>query len=286
MAKQPRDLTGKVIVITGGARGIGAATARALAAVGAKVVIGDLDEELTQRVAGQMGSGVTGYRLDVTDHAGFTKMLDQVESDLGPMYALVNNAGIMPLALIEDESEATMDRQIAINLAAVIHGTREAVRRFKPRRGGHIVNVASMAGKLGTPGASTYCATKHGVVGLCESVFFELKPHNVDVTCIMPTIVKTELAAGLKKSALSGQVEPEDVANAIVKSLQKPKLEVSVPSHLAVMTRTIRFFPHGVAEAFFKIGDQGNLLASAAHSPARQAYEARAVESAPGISEL
>jgi NAD(P)-dependent dehydrogenase (short-subunit alcohol dehydrogenase family) len=284
MAKQLRDLGGKVIVITGGARGIGAATARALQAEGAKVVIGDLDEQLTQQVAGQIGA--VGYRLDVTDHAGFTKMLDQVEADHGPIYSLINNAGIMPLALIDEESEATMDRMIAINLAAVIHGTREAVKRMKPRRSGHIVNVASMAGKLGTPGAATYCATKHGVVGFCEAVFFELKPHNLDVTCVMPTIVKTELAAGLKKSALSGQVEPEDVAAAIVKSLRRPKLEVSVPGHLAVLNRVIRVFPHGVAEAFFKIGDQGNLLAAAAHSPARAAYEQRAVESAPGILEL
>ncbi|MCW2494963.1 SDR family oxidoreductase [Jatrophihabitans sp.] len=284
MAKQPRDLSGKVIVITGGARGIGAATARALVAVGAKVVIGDLDEELTQKVAGEIRA--TGYRLDVTDHAGFTKVLDQVEADLGPVYALVNNAGIMPLALIEDESEATMDRQLAINLAAVIHGTREAVKRMKPRRSGHIVNVASLAGKLGTPGAATYCATKHGVVGLSEAVYFELKPFNVDVTCIMPTIVATELAAGLKKSALSGQVQPEDVANAIVRSLQRPKLEVTVPGYLGTVARIVRVFPRRVGDTFAKVGGTDKLLASAAHSPARAAYEARAVESAPGIAEL
>jgi NAD(P)-dependent dehydrogenase (short-subunit alcohol dehydrogenase family) len=285
MAKQMRDLSGKIIVITGGARGIGAATARALAGVGAKVIIGDLDEELTQRVAAQIGHGVAGYRLDVTDHAGFTKMLDQVEADHGLIYALVNNAGIMPLALIEDESEATMDRQIAINLAAVIHGTREAVKRMKPRRNGHIVNVASLAGKLGVPGGATYCATKHGVVGLCESVYFELKPHNVDVTCIMPTIVSTELAAGLKKSKLSSQVEPGAVANAIVKSLQRPKLEVTVPGYLGIVNRIVRAFPRGVGEAMFSAGGARDLLASAAHSPARAAYEARAVESAPGLSE-
>jgi NAD(P)-dependent dehydrogenase (short-subunit alcohol dehydrogenase family) len=286
MPKQLRDLNGKVIVITGGARGIGLATARALAAKGARVVIGDLDEELTQRAAGEVGRGVVGYRLDVTDHAGFTKMLDQVEADLGPIYALVNNAGIMPLAYLEEESPATTSRQLAINLEAVIHGTREAIKRMKPRRSGHIVNVASMAGKLGAPGAATYCATKHGVVGLCEAVFFELRPHNVDVTCIMPAIVSTELAAGLKKSPISPQVEAEDVANAIVKSLQKPKLEVSVPGYLAKVTRIVRAFPHGVSEAVAKIGATGDVLASAAHSPERAGYEARAVDSAPGLSQL
>jgi len=285
MAKQLRDLSGKVVVITGGARGIGAATARALAAKGARVVIGDLDEELTQRVAGQIGAGVAGYRLDVTDHAGFTKMLDQVEADLGPIYALVNNAGIMPLALLEEESEATMDRQIAINLAAVIHGTREAIKRMKPRRSGHIVNVASMAGVLGAAGAATYCATKHGVVGLCEAVYYELKPFDVDVTCIMPTIVNTELAAGLKGNKLTSQVQPEDVAAAIVKSLEKPKLRVSVPGYLANVMRVVRIFPQGAADAMAKIGDSGDLLASAAHTPDRAAYEARAIESAPGLTE-
>ena len=102
--KELRDLSGKLVVITGGARGIGAATARALVAKGARVVIGDLDEQLTQQAAAQIGGGTVGYRLDVTDHAGFTKVLDQVEADLGPIYALINNAGIMPLAFLEDET--------------------------------------------------------------------------------------------------------------------------------------------------------------------------------------
>jgi len=287
MAKKPlRDLTGKVVVITGGARGIGAATARQLAGLGAKVVIGDLDEELTQRAAGQMGGGVVGHRLDVTDHAGFTKMLDQVEADLGPIYALVNNAGIMPLSLFEDETDAMTSRQLAINLEAVIHGTREAVKRMKPRRSGHIVNVASMAGRVGTAGAATYCATKHGVVGLSEAVYFELKPFNVDVTCIMPTIVATELAAGLKSSKLSSQVKPEDVANAIVKSLQRPKLDVTVPGYLDGLFKFIRIWPRGVGEAMAKVGHTDELLSAAVNSPDRAAYEQRAVESAPGLSEL
>ena len=281
--RQPRELRGKVVVITGGARGIGAATAKALVGEGMKVVIGDLDEQRTQQVAA--GIGATGYRLDVTDHAGFTTMLDQVESDLGPIYALINNAGIMPLSLLEDESAAMTSRQLAINLEAVIHGTREAVQRFKPRRTGHIVNVASMAGRVGTAAAATYSATKHGVVGLCEAVYFEVKPFHVDVTCVMPTIVATELAAGLKSSALSSQVQPEDVADAIVKALKKPKLDVSVPAHLDGLMRFIRIWPRPVGEALAKLGHTDELLSAAVDSPARVAYEQRALESAPGLSQ-
>ena len=135
--------------------------------------------------------------LDVTDHAGFTAFLDEVERELGPIDVLINNAGIMPLALLHEESDATTAKLIAINLAAVVHGTREAVRRMRPRRRGHIVNIASIAGKAGVPGAATYCATKHGVVGLSEAVRLELRGTGVEVSCVMPTIVHTELAAGV-----------------------------------------------------------------------------------------
>ena len=196
MARQPRSLAGKVVVITGGARGIGAATATALVAKGARVAIGDLDEELTKRAAKELGGDTLGLRLDVTDHPGYSAFLDQVERELGPIDVLVNNAGIMPLALLDEESDQTTSRQIAINLTAVIHGTREGLVRMKPRRSGHIVNIASVAGKIGAAGGATYCATKHGVVGLCEAVYYELRGTGVDISCVMPTIVSTELAAG------------------------------------------------------------------------------------------
>src|SRR5690348_10926792 len=211
-----RSLTGNVVAITGGARGIGLATAHALTAAGARVAIGDLYEDLAKHAAKELGGDTIGLRLDVTDHAGFTAFLDEVERELGPLDALVNNAGIMPLALLDEESDDTTAQQIAVNLSAVIHGTREAIRRMKPRRSGHIVNIASVAGKLGTAGGATYSATKHGVVGLCEAVHFELRGTGVDISCVMPTIVRTELAAGLKQTRLSSQIDAEQVAAAIV----------------------------------------------------------------------
>ena len=151
--------TGKVVVITGGARGIGLATARALSACGAQVVLGDLDEDGTRRAAKEVSATALGMHLDVTDHDGFTSFLDEVERAVGPVDILINNAGIMPLAMLDEEPDATTYRQIEINLAAVIHGTREAMRRMKQRGSGHIINIASVAGKVGVPGAATYCAT-------------------------------------------------------------------------------------------------------------------------------
>jgi NAD(P)-dependent dehydrogenase (short-subunit alcohol dehydrogenase family) len=281
MAKTARSLTGKVVVITGGARGIGAATAVALVAQGARVAIGDLDDDLTKLAATELGGDTLGLHLDVTDHAGFAAFLDEVEREFGPIDVLVNNAGIMPLALLDEESDQTTARQIAINLTAVIHGTREAMVRMKPRRTGHIVNIASVAGKVGAAGGATYSATKHGVVGLCEAVYYELRGTGVEISCVMPTIVSTELAAGLKQTRLSSQVAPEAVAAAIVDALQFPRLEVFVPKYLGGLNRVTRALPRRFGEWLLTRSGSDDLLASAAHSSARSEYERRAAASAP-----
>src|ERR1700749_5179550 len=105
MAKSPRWLAGKVVVIPGGARGIGRATARALIAQGARVAIGDIDAPLAQRTAQELGSGTLGLALDVTDRASFDAFLTEVENSVGPVDVLINNAGIMPIGPFVDESD-------------------------------------------------------------------------------------------------------------------------------------------------------------------------------------
>jgi short-subunit dehydrogenase len=274
------ELAGKVVVITGGGQGIGAATASALARLGAKVVIGDLDQVRAEKTAGELDA--EALPLDVTDIRGFTEFLDEVERRHGRIDVLINNAGIMPLAHLEEESDATTRRQLEINLHAVIHGTREAMKRMRPRRSGHIVNVASFAGKAGFPGAATYCATKHAVVGLSEAVHLELHGSGVHVSCVMPAIVRTELASGLGEAKLFKSSRPEDVADAIVSALRKPRFEVFVPRSVGTMGKLTRLLPRRAGEALARALKADQLLASAAHSPARADYEARAAESAPG----
>jgi NAD(P)-dependent dehydrogenase (short-subunit alcohol dehydrogenase family) len=273
--------SGKVVVITGGARGIGFATARAFQACGARVVIGDLDEHGSRRAAKEIGPSVVGLHLDVTDHAGYTAFLDEVEREVGPIDVLINNAGIMPLAMLDEESDEATYRQLEINLAAVIHGTREAIKRMKPRGQGHIVNIASVAGKVGAAGAATYCATKFGVVGLSEAVRSELRGSGVEISCVMPTIARTELAAGLSQTKLSSQVAPEQVAAAIVAAVEHPRFEVWVPAHLGRIDRILRIFPRALGELILRIGGSDRLLAEAVDSPARADYEARAAAGAP-----
>jgi short-subunit dehydrogenase len=280
----PRDVARKVVFITGGGRGIGAATGAALIRLGAKVVLGDLDVEVAKRAADRLGDNAVALPLDVTDRAGFSTFLDDVEKQLGPIDVLINNAGIMPIGLLAEESDRTTRTIVEINLHAVIHGTREAVRRMRPRGTGHIVNVASIAGKAGFPGVATYCATKHGVVGLSEAVRAELRGSGVEISVVMPSIVRTELTAGVEDARFVKTITPEDVADAIVKALRRPRFEVFVPNSLGAVTRFTRLLPRRAAEwiAHALKGDQ--VMVNAAHSAARRDYEARAAASAPGAN--
>jgi NAD(P)-dependent dehydrogenase (short-subunit alcohol dehydrogenase family) len=284
MAKQPRSLAGKVVAVTGGARGIGRATAAALAREGAKVAIGDLDREGAEATASHIGSGAIGLELNVTDRPSFEGFVAQVEEQLGPLDVLVNNAGIMPLGPLWDESDATAKRQIDINLHGVLFGTKIALESMRPRNTGHIVNIASVAGKSGFPGGATYCATKHAVVGLSEALRAELRDSGLEVSVVMPGVVNTELASGLPTGRGVKAVEPEDVAQAIVDALRFPRFDVFVPKELGTIGRVMQLVPRRAAEAIGRYFKADQMLWSA-DKQARQAYEARAARSEPGVEE-
>ncbi len=281
MARQPRSLSGKVVVVTGGGRGIGACTAAALVREGARVAIGDVELDRAKETAAALEPNAVALPLDVSDRQAFTAFLDQVERELGPIYALVNNAGIMPLNRIEEESDRTTAAQIAINLAAVIHGSKEAVRRMKPRGAGHIVNVSSAAGKIPVSGAATYAATKFGVSGFTESLNIELKHTGLEVSCVYPAIVHTELSAGLKQNKGVRSVEPEEVAEAIVGALKEPRLYVFVPKSLGTSVRTGPLIPRRIGEWLNRVLGGETMLTDAMHTQAREEYEARVSRSAP-----
>lgn len=276
MAKQPRSLAGKVVAITGGARGIGRATAAALLRKGAKIAIGDLDLELTERTAGELGPGVVALRLDVTDRASFEAFLDAAEQRLGPLDVLINNAGIMHVGPFAEESDAIAVRQIDINLHGVITGSKLALARFLPRRTGHLVNVASTAGKSGIPGGATYSATKHAVVGLTEAIRAEVRGSGIQTSIVMPVPVNTQLASGLHKGRGVGLVEPEDVANEIVSALERPRQDVFVPRSIGRIVKVGALMPRPVYEGVGRLMQADKVLAGADPS-ARAAYEQTAV---------
>jgi len=283
MANHGRFLSGKVAVVTGGGRGIGAETARALARAGARVAIGDVDQQAADQTAAGLPGDAIALRLDVTDRPGFTAFLDIVESRLGPIDILVNNAGIMPLAKIEDESDDTTLRVLEINLHAVIHGSREAVRRMRPRAAGTIVNVASTAGKQGVVGAATYCATKHGVVGFSEAIRLELRGSGVEVVCVMPGVVRTELAAGVPDARGLPTIEPQDVAAEIVDALHSPRFDVYVPRSIGRLVRVGQLTPRRLRDAIARAVGAERIMLTGMAAPERHAYERRAAASAPSL---
>jgi NAD(P)-dependent dehydrogenase (short-subunit alcohol dehydrogenase family) len=280
MAKERRSLNGKVVAITGGARGIGKATAEALVRRGARVAIGDVDLPLAEQTAAGLGGGSVALALDVSDRGSFEAFLEEAERQLGPLDVLVNNAGIMPTTPFARESEDSFRRQIEINLVGVIHGTQLAMRRMIPRDSGHIVNIASQAGKAGIPGIATYSATKHAVVGLSEAVRGELRGRGVEISCVMPTVVNTELTAGVGQKWVK-PVEASDVAEAIAEALEAPRFDVYVPKSNGAILRAAALMPRAAAEWVGRAMGTDKLMTEVDHA-ARAAYEERAAHSTGG----
>ena len=275
MAKQPRPIRDRVVAVTGGARGIGRATAAALLREGARVAIGDIDLELAGRTAAELGSGCLALKVDVTDRGSFARFLDDIERELGPLDVLINNAGIMPLGPFHEESDRTADRQLDINVHGVITGTKLALARMQPRRSGHIVNQASYVGRVPFKGGATCVATKHAVVGLSYAVWMENRDAGIEVSVVMPGVVNTELGSGLANTRGIKVVEPEEVADAIVEALRRPRIDVYVPRSLGVLWRIGAVLPPRAGILLAKLFRSEGVL-SDADPTARAAYEARA----------
>jgi NAD(P)-dependent dehydrogenase (short-subunit alcohol dehydrogenase family) len=274
MAKVPRSLAGLTIAITGGARGIGRATAKALLAQGARVAIGDIEQPLAEQTAAELGSGMVGLPLDVTSRESFAAFLDQVEDRLGPLDVLINNAGIMPVGPFVEETDATAKRMVDINVHGVIFGSKLALERFIPRRSGHLVNIASIAGKAAGPHVATYCGTKHAVVGLTEAIRQEIAGTGIGVTVVMPVGVNTELYSGLQQLRGVKTPEPEDVADAIVEALQIGRYEVYVPKRMGATIRLGTILPLRLRDAINRATGGHQAVTDPDHS-ARARYEER-----------
>jgi NADP-dependent 3-hydroxy acid dehydrogenase YdfG len=225
-------INGRTIAITGAARGIGYATAQALLARGARVVIGDRDiPVLESAVAALSPLGmVSGHPLDVADAESFAAFLAKARADGGGhIDVLINNAGVMPVGPFLAQSEKAIRTSIEVNFYGVLNGCRLVLPEMVARRSGHIVNIASLAGVVAVPGQVVYAGTKFAVVGLSVALADEFAPHGIEVSTVMPPFTKTELIAGTKETASSRPVAPEVIATAIVNVLDRPKTVVAVP---------------------------------------------------------
>ena len=222
-------LEGKVALVTGGASGIGAATARRLAAEGARVAIGDVDDAGAGEVAAEIDAFATS--LDVTDTASIATAVSAVGNELGPVDVLVNNAGTDRFAFFVNTDEELWDFVIAVNLRGVIAVTHAVLPSMHQRGGGTIVNVASEAGRVGSQGSVVYSAAKAGVIGFTKAIARESARYGIRSNAVAPGPIETpllnsapeelgELGERLKQGMIAATVmrrigTPDEVAAAI-----------------------------------------------------------------------
>jgi 2-hydroxycyclohexanecarboxyl-CoA dehydrogenase len=223
-------LEGKTALVTGGASGIGAATARRLAAEGARVAIGDLNEQGASDIAGELDG--FGFPLDVADAASVRAGVAAASDALGEIEVLVNNAGTDRFAFFVNSDEQLWDFVLGVNLRGVLAVTHAVLPGMQQRRAGSIVNVASEAGRVGSQGSAVYSAAKAGVIGFTKAIAREAARYRVRCNAVAPGPIETpllnaapamlgEIGERLKQgmvnaTALGRTGEPEEVAAAIV----------------------------------------------------------------------
>ncbi|WP_280233372.1 SDR family oxidoreductase [Nocardia cyriacigeorgica] len=268
-------IRGKVVVITGGARGIGLATATALQTLGAKIAIGDIDETTVKESGSHRDFEVYG-RLDVTDPSSFEAFLDEVERTIGPIDVLINNAGIMPTGKLADEPDQVTRRILDINVYGVILGSKLALARMLPRRSGHVINIASLAGETHIPGLATYNASKHAVLGFTDTLREEYRGSGVSFSSILPTLTKTELGSGVSTPKILRPAEPEEIADAIVDVIAAPKSKVRVTAVAGAIAQVVNLLPESWADGLARALGSSDAFLGDVDTDQRKAYEERA----------
>jgi NAD(P)-dependent dehydrogenase (short-subunit alcohol dehydrogenase family) len=258
----------RVVAITGAARGIGLATAQALAERGMRVAIGDLDGAGAEAAAAALPGGRgSGFELDVTDESSFARFLDAA----GPIDVLVNNAGIMVVGPLEGAGFRGASKVIDVNVKGVAIGMHLAIPRLRDRAGGsagggsgraggggrgggahagQIVNVVSSSAWIAPPALAVYSASKHAARGLTDAVRAEVRAAGIRLTAVYPGVVQTDLAVGTRASRGARMIEPREVGEAIAGAIKRPRDEVFVPRSLGPLLRVYQALPPRARRAF------------------------------------
>ncbi|MCM6772398.1 SDR family oxidoreductase [Nocardia sp. CDC159] len=211
------DFSGRSAIVTGGARGIGAAVAAALVREKIGVVIADLLEHEGAAVAESLGPEAMFRRLDVTDESGWQRVIADAEAQFGPLAVLVNNAGIVDFGSVETESPALFRHVVDVDLYGGWLGMHLSAPRLRAAGGGVIVNVSSIAGLAGYAGIAGYVAAKWGLRGLTKAAAVELGAAGIRVCSVHPGPIHTPMTAGMSEAVAAAQPlprfgEPEEVA--------------------------------------------------------------------------
>jgi NAD(P)-dependent dehydrogenase (short-subunit alcohol dehydrogenase family) len=247
-----RFLSGASAAVTGGGAGIGRAVAVRLAAAGARVAVGDLDPAAAEAVVDEIGDAAFAAELDIADSAGFEGFLAAAEERNGALSIMVNNAGIDWIGPFHEEPDEVTRREIDVNLYGTTIGSKLALARMLPRRSGHLVNVASGVGRVPLPGSATYSATKHGVVGLTESLRLEYRGSGVDFSVVLPSQVDTAMIDGQGRPRTLPLVSADEVAAAVLDAIATKRFEVWVPRSQGASMKLGAILPRAAREAIFR----------------------------------
>lgn len=247
------ELQGRPVAITGAARGIGLAIAVACSRAGMRVAISDVDSGAVEAALRQLGPGAYGEVCDVTNHKGFSEFLDRAEAEIGPLYALVNNAGVCFLGSFAEEDPARTSTTVEVNLGAVLHGSREAIQRFTSRQEGHLINLASASSFIPMSGGATYTSTKYAVLGLTRALRGELRGTGVRTTAVIPGVIRTDMTTDFKPSLGSRLTSPERVADAVLAALRHGHEERFVPREIEILARLLQLLPPRAADGLKRL---------------------------------
>jgi len=226
------EVDGKVVLITGAARGMGKQDAIAFAREGARLVLTDVDLTELEKTADELraaGREVSTYILDVSNRAACFELAEAVSADVGTVDVLVNNAGIVVCDDVLVLSERDVTRMMEVNYYGMVWMMQAFVPAMVARRSGHVVNMCSSAGKIGVPRLGGYCATKFAAIGITDSIRPELKKSGVGFTIVNPGYVNTGMFQGSHVPFITRWQTPEKIAGAIVRAVHKNYAEICVP---------------------------------------------------------
>ena len=245
------DFRDQVVVITGASNGIGRRLALDLTAKGAVVVGCGRSQERLQQILKEMrltSPASTVFVCDVSDPAQVTSMIGKTLAEFGRIDILINNAGIGMRQSFAEMSLETVAEIMRTNYFGTVYCTHEVLPSMIARGSGHIVNISSGAGKIGSPNMAAYCASKFAINGLSESLYHELKPLGIDVSVVCPGPVRTEFnrlfADNQPKSPASLVIAPEAVSRAVIRVIETKKFELVMPRWLALMCWVKRMMPN------------------------------------------
>jgi len=227
-----KDLNGKVVLITGAARGMGRLHALSFAREGCRVILTDLDEVELRKAADEMkeaGHDVYAYTQDISSREACFKLAEKVADEVGSVDVLINNAAIATNETVLETDESAYRRIVDVNYLGQIWMLQAFVPEMVRRGSGHVVNICSMAGKVAVPNLGPYCATKFALIGITDSLRQELKGTGVRCTIVNPGYISTGMFEGSKPPFITRWQDPQRVADALLEAVKKNKAEVFLP---------------------------------------------------------